>query len=78
MELVAFNNAPIDSFPSFRRAFRTIRLGQVVPVDILHDGVPTRVNVSVTGYARPRVRIVEDPSASPAQIERRAVWLSGR
>jgi predicted metalloprotease with PDZ domain len=78
MELVAFNNAPIDSFPSFRRAFRTIQFGQLVPVDIMRDGARTRVNVSVTGYARPRVRIIEDPTASPAQIERRRAWLSGR
>lgn len=78
MELVAFNDAPIDSFPSFRRAYRTIKLGQVVPVDFLRDGAPARISVLVTGYSRPRVRIVEDPTASSAQIERRRVWLSGR
>jgi predicted metalloprotease with PDZ domain len=78
MELMAFNNAPIDSFPSFRRAFRTVRLGQVVPIDIVREGARARVNVSVTGYSRPRVRIVEDPTAGPAQLERRRAWLSGR
>ncbi|HEY4735679.1 MAG TPA: hypothetical protein VIH53_14160 [Gemmatimonadaceae bacterium] len=78
MELLAFNNAPIDSFPRFRRALRTVKLGQVVPVDIIRDGAPARINVSVTGYARPRVRIVDDPTASPAQIRKRGIWLSGR
>jgi predicted metalloprotease with PDZ domain len=78
MELVAFNNAPVDSFPSFRRAFRTIQLGRVVPVDIVRNGARSRINVSITGYSRPRVRIVEDPTAGPAQLERRRMWLSGR
>jgi predicted metalloprotease with PDZ domain len=78
MELRAFNNAPIDSFPSFRSAFRTIKLGQVVPVDILRDGARARINVSVPGYSRPRVRIVEVPNASSAQLQRRRAWLGGR
>ena len=78
MELVAFNNAPIDSFPSFRRAFRAVKLGQVVRVDVLRDGASVRMNVSVAGYSRPRVRIVEDPLATPAQIARRRIWLGGR
>src|SRR5438105_4708692 len=77
-ELIAFNNAPIDSFPSFRRAFRTIQLGQVVPVDILRNGSPERINVRVTGYSRPRVRIVAVPNATPAALERRRVWLTAR
>jgi len=77
-ELIAFNNAPIDSFPSFRRAFRTIQLAQVVPVDILRNGTPERINVRVNGYNRPRVRIVEDPNATPVTLERRRVWLAGK
>lgn len=77
-DLIAFNNAPIDSFPSFRRAFRTIQLGQVVPVDIFRNGASERINIRVSGYNRPRVRIVEDPNATTAIIERRRVWLAGR
>jgi predicted metalloprotease with PDZ domain len=77
-ELIAFNTTPIDSFPSFRRAFRTVRLGQDVPLDILRDGSPARIIVRVSGYNRPRVRIVDDPNPSPAALERRRVWLAGR
>ncbi|HEX9128228.1 MAG TPA: PDZ domain-containing protein [Gemmatimonadaceae bacterium] len=75
-ELVAFNGTPIDSFPDFRRAFRTIKLGDVVPVSIIRGGTPSVVNVRVTGYDRPRVRIVEIPDATAAQRERRGVWLT--
>jgi predicted metalloprotease with PDZ domain len=77
-ELIAFNNAPIDSFPSFRGAIRTVRLGQVVPVEIVRDGHPQRIDVRVTGYPRPRVRIYEDLSATQAQKEKRTRWLAGR
>ncbi|HEY3113846.1 MAG TPA: hypothetical protein VGJ62_09190 [Gemmatimonadaceae bacterium] len=75
-ELVAFNGAPIDSFPDFRGAFRTIKLGDVVPVSIVRRGTPTLINVRVTGYDRVRVRILEDPPATPPQRERRRLWLA--
>ena len=75
-ELVAFNGAPIDSFPDFRRAFRTVKLGDVVPVSIIRGGRPSVVNVRVTGYDRVRVRIVDLPDASPGQRERRRLWLA--
>jgi len=77
-DLVAFNNTPIDSFPDFRRAFRTIRLNQVVPIVIIRQGKPQRIDVRVSGYLRPRVRMVEDPQATPAEKERRGIWLAGR
>jgi predicted metalloprotease with PDZ domain len=76
-ELVAFNGAPIDSFPDFRRAFRTVKLGDVVPVSISRGGTLSVVDVRVTGYDRPRVRIIEAPDATAAQRERRRHWLTG-
>lgn len=75
-DLVAFNGVPIDSFPDFRRAFRTVKLGDLVPVSIIRGGTPSIVNVRVTGYDRVRVRIVDLPDAPPAQRERRRLWLS--
>ena len=75
-ELVAFNGAPIDSFPDFRRPFRAVKLGDVVPVSITRGGTPSVVNVRVTGYDRPRVRIIEAPDATLAQRERRRSWLT--
>jgi hypothetical protein len=64
-------------FPDFRRAFRTIKLDDVVPVSIIRGGTRSVVNVRVTGYDRPRVRTVETPGATAAQQERRRFWLSG-
>ncbi len=75
-ELVAFNAARIDSFPDFRRALRSVKLGDVVPVDIVRNGSASRVSVTVVGYDRVRVRLVEVPNITPAQSERRRAWLS--
>ena len=74
-EIVAFNGAAIDSFPDFRRAIRAIQLGDVVPVSILRGQTPSLVSVRVTGYDRVRVRIIDAPDATPAQRERRRLWL---
>ena len=75
MELIAFNNTPVDSFPDFRRAIRSVKLGDVVPVEILSDGAPRRILVPVTGYDRVRARVEDLPASSPAQRERRSLWL---
>jgi predicted metalloprotease with PDZ domain len=77
-DLIAFNGVQVDSFPDFRRAVRSIKIGSEVPVDILEDGKPRRVLVRVPGYSRTRVRITEDQSATAAQVERRRVWETGR
>jgi predicted metalloprotease with PDZ domain len=77
MEWVSLNRIPIDSFPDFRRAIRSIKLGDVVPVEVSRSGGPTQqLTVEVTGYDRTRPKIVEIPNATPAQLERRRVWLS--
>jgi predicted metalloprotease with PDZ domain len=76
MDLVTFNGAQIDSSPDFRRAIRSVKLGDVVPVDIVQGSKPTRVTVQVTGYDRPRVRIVDASNITPAQLERRRLWLA--
>jgi len=75
-ELVAFNNAPIDSFPDFRRVVRGIKLGDTVAVSMIRRGKPSLVTVRVAGYDRVRVRIDELAGASPQQLERRRLWLS--
>lgn len=74
MEYVGIKGVPIDSFQDFRRAVRSIRIAEVVPVDVMADGKPLRINVTMTGYDQPRVRIVELPNATPGQRARRRQW----
>ncbi len=76
MELASLNRVPLDSFPDFRRAIRSIRLGDVVPVQLVRNGVTQQMNVKVNGYDRTRARVVEIPEATAAQLERRRLWLS--
>ena len=76
MEMATFNGAQIDSLPDFRRAIRDVKLGDVVPVDRIVGGKRSQVTVRVTGYDRPRVRIVDAPNITPAQVERRRRWLA--
>ncbi|MFL5572155.1 MAG: hypothetical protein ACJ78R_01435 [Gemmatimonadaceae bacterium] len=76
MEWVSLNRIPIDSFPDFRRAIRSIRLGDVVPADVVRAGLPVHLDVRVGPYDRIRARVVEIPNATTAQLERRQRWLS--
>jgi predicted metalloprotease with PDZ domain len=77
MEYISLNRIPIDSFPDFRRAIRSIRLGDIVPVEVAQPGGATqRLNVKVTGFETTRARVVEIPNPTPAQLERRRVWAS--
>jgi predicted metalloprotease with PDZ domain len=77
MEWISLNRIPIDSFPDFRRAIRSIRLGDVVPVEVAQPGGATqRLNVKVTGFETTRARVVEIPNATPSQLERRRLWLA--
>ncbi len=77
MEWVSLNRIQIDSFPDFRRAIRSIKLGEVVPAEVLRNGATQRMDVRVTGYDRTRARVVEIPNATAEQLERRRVWLLG-
>lgn len=76
MEWTSLNRIQIDSFPDFRRAIRSIKLGDVVPLEVVRDGVTQKLNVTVAGYDRTRARVVEIPNATPVQLERRRLWLS--
>jgi predicted metalloprotease with PDZ domain len=76
MEWTSLNRIPIDSFPDFRRAIRSIRLGDLVPVEVVRNGVKQQINVRVTGYDRTRARVVEIPNATEEQLERRRLWSS--
>jgi predicted metalloprotease with PDZ domain len=77
-ELVAFNGAPIDSFPDFRRAFRSVKIGDLVPVEVVQGGVRRKISVKVTGYSRVGARVVNVPAANNNQCIKRELWFSAR
>lgn len=76
MEFLSLNSIQIDSFPDFRRAIRGIRLGEVVPIEVISSGTRQRFEVRVTGYERTRARVIENPAATAPQLERRKRWLA--
>ncbi|MFN2636788.1 MAG: hypothetical protein ABR585_07175 [Gemmatimonadaceae bacterium] len=78
LEIVAFNAAPIDSFPDFRRAIRQVKLGDVVPVDIVQQGTARRINVPVTGYSRVRARVENLAAVSATQCVKRELWSTAQ
>ena len=75
MELIAFNGVAIDSFPDFRRALRSVKVGDVVPVEVVRGDAATRIDVKVTGYGHARVRIVDAADVTPLERKRRDAWL---
>jgi len=77
MEWTSLNRIQIDSFPDFRRAIRGIKLGDVVPVEVVKNGAIQLLNVRVTEYDRTRARIVEIPGATVEQLARRRLWMTG-
>jgi predicted metalloprotease with PDZ domain len=78
MEWTSLNRIPIDSFPDFRRAIRSIKLGDVVPVEVVRNGAIQQLNVRVTEYDRTRARIVEIPGATAEQLSRRRAWMEAQ
>ena len=76
-DLVAFNGIQIDSFPDWRRAYRTVKLGDTVPVDVIDRGKARRIAVTVPGFTRPRVTITDAVAASAAEMARRSEWDAG-
>lgn len=77
-QLVSFNGIKIDSMPDMRRAVRAIKLNDVVPVDVVRNGVTQRINVTVTGYTKVRAKISDRPDITRGQMAMRDHWLAGR
>jgi predicted metalloprotease with PDZ domain len=67
----------VRTFAELAAALRDLHIGDRVTVDIRRGGQPMRVAVAVTGYTRPRVRIVDAADVIPEQGARRQAWLVG-
>jgi len=74
--LVSLDGHPVTTTTDFRSWLGKLRLGETARVEVRRDGVASQVLVSVKGYDRPAVRIVEIAGATPAQLRLRARWLT--
>ena len=72
--LVSINGVEISTWPALRQWLQSARIGDVARVVIMRDGVRREVEVPLTGYSIPTVRLVEIPSATPKQLRVRNAW----
>jgi predicted metalloprotease with PDZ domain len=74
--LVSLDGHPVTTTTEFRSWLGKLHPGDTARVEVRRDGVASPVLVSVNGYDRPTVRIVEIADATPAQLRLRAQWLT--
>ena len=53
-----------------------LRIGDTALVEIVRNGALSQVSISINGYDRPIVRIVEIADATPEQVRLRTQWLT--
>jgi predicted metalloprotease with PDZ domain len=77
--LLALDGVSVDSLTSFYQPLRRHHIGDTVTIDARRDGedAPMHVVLTMAGYQRPRVRLVDMDPLTPEQQRRRARWLAG-
>lgn len=76
-EVVEVAGRRIDTPEAFRGAVAEVAVGDTVAITVRRAGGPVRLRVPIGGYETTRVRLEENPSATPAQQRLRAGWLRG-
>lgn len=74
--LVSLDGRPVATAMDFRSWLGQLRMEQTARMQIVHNGVTSQVEVLVTGYDRPTVRVDEIADATPQQRRLRARWLT--
>lgn len=74
MQLASINGNRIGNFQSFRAQTRTIKLGDTVAVEVRSNNRLETYRVTVSGYTRVRVQLLDVAFPTPAQKRRRALW----
>ena len=74
--LVSVDGRPVTTTTDFRSWLGKLHLGDTARVEVRRDGVASQVLVSINGYDRPTVRIVEIADATSEQLRLRAQWLT--
>ena len=73
--LVSLDGRPVATAMDFRSWLGQLRMSQTARVEMMRDGAPTQIAITITGYDRPTVKIDEIADASPEQRRLREQWL---
>jgi predicted metalloprotease with PDZ domain len=74
--LISVDGRPVATATDFRNWLGKLHIGDTARVEVVRDGTISQVSVSINGYERPTVRIVEIADATPEQLRLRAQWLA--
>jgi predicted metalloprotease with PDZ domain len=75
-QLVSLDGQPVATSTDFRSRLGQFHIGDTAQVAFIRNGVASQVSVSIKGYDRPTVRVVEIADATPEQLRLRTQWLT--
>lgn len=74
--VVSVDGQPITTSMEFRTWLGKLRVGDTASVEVARDGGTSKVNVLITGYDRPTVKLEEIADATSEQKTLRTRWLA--
>jgi predicted metalloprotease with PDZ domain len=74
--LVSLDGRPVATTSDFRSWLGKLHLGDTAQLEVMRNGAASPVLVSINGYDRPTVRIVDTADATADQLRLRAQWLT--
>ena len=74
--VVSLDGQPVATSTEFRTWLGKLRVGSTASVEVSRDGVVSKVQLVITGYDRPVVKIEEIADATSEQKKLRAQWLA--
>ncbi|MDB4899282.1 MAG: hypothetical protein JWN53_1090, partial [Gemmatimonadetes bacterium] len=77
-QLVTVNGRRVASAAELKATLAALRVGDQASVDVLRSGAPVRARVTVTGYERTTVSLVDLPVVTRRMRRMREIWLTGR
>jgi predicted metalloprotease with PDZ domain len=73
--LVSINQTPVRTWPELRSILTRTRMGDTLAFEVQRDAGPFRTTVTISGFDRPRVRIVSMANPGPEPLRLREQWL---
>ncbi|MEK6337233.1 MAG: PDZ domain-containing protein [Acidobacteriota bacterium] len=74
--LISVDGHPVGTTTDFRSWLGKLHLGDNARLEVMRNGALSQVAVSINGYDRPTVRIVEIADATTAQQKLRTQWVT--